>query len=133
MCEVLIDEPVAIPLDDRYGVANLRVETVETHTATIAMELTRAGRASTTCVDEAPPGCHRRSLRMSGGTGSEPPTVWVDAESGVRVMLPALTVDAVRVEPGGAVLRLAHPAAVDGADLAACQDGTCAVRITGPA
>ncbi|GAA5113090.1 hypothetical protein [Pseudonocardia adelaidensis] len=55
ICEVRIEESLAIPVDARYGAANLRGEAVGPPTVMMAAERTRASRASSACTDESPP------------------------------------------------------------------------------
>jgi hypothetical protein len=133
VCEVRVNTPTAIPLDPRFGLGNLRVVSVAQDSVTVTAEFIRGSSFDGQCGGPTPPGCSSGSISVTGASDTEPAVIQINGTAGYRVSLPALVIDTETVQQGVAVLRLGPPNAVDGVDLGACWDGTCTVRISGPA
>ncbi|MGI5131680.1 hypothetical protein ACQEVB_33095 [Pseudonocardia sp. CA-107938] len=128
-CEIRVDGPVGIPVDERYGTQALQVTAVGGGAVTVTATMSR----SSTIYSDCPVGdCASASVRSKATGPDDPQVVEVRAPAGYIVRFPALTMTSSAVVGSSAVLRLAHPEAVHGSDLAACRDGDCAVAVPGP-
>lgn len=119
-CEVRVDGPASIPLDPRFRIRSVQVESISATTADIRMEY--------------PGGFYFDSQCGSGGctTTLGEGVFRATVSAGSTLNLPAITIEAVAVGQGAAVLRFGLPVATDGTDLGACADGTCAVLVDKP-
>jgi hypothetical protein len=129
VCEVRVEGPVSIPVDERYGMQALQVTAVADGLVTVSATMTRSSTVFSGCVAGD---CPSGSVSAKGADPAGPSMVEVRAPAGYVARFPALTVASSAVVGGSAVLRVSHPDAVNGTDLAACHDGDCTVRIGGP-
>jgi hypothetical protein len=131
-CEVRVESAATIPLDERYGMSGIAVTSVANGAVVFSTSLTRSSSFDTDCPGAAP-NCASGSVTTKGKKGVDPAAIQITAPVGYVSRFPALTVEPRAVVGSAAVLRVAHPEPVDGTDLGACRDGTCALRVDGPA
>ncbi|WP_156993261.1 hypothetical protein [Pseudonocardia acaciae] len=95
-CEVRLAGPVPIPLDARFGVRGMTVESIGPERVALRAELANGGDVLTVSCTQ----------RTANATASSPAWVTADCEQGGSLTLPAISVGVAVVRENAAIIRV---------------------------